>query len=80
MRASGFELTGVFSGEDALLDAMEVRAIEQAAWWSTWHVFDAAWLQPGMADGIIRCLSAQQPIDIGQGENAGGGKEFRHGI
>jgi hypothetical protein len=56
---SGFELSGVFSGEDAFLDAMQVRAVEEAAWWSAWHVFDAARLQPGMADGIIGCLSAQ---------------------
>lgn len=67
VRASGFELPGVFSGEDAFLDAMEVSAIEQAARWSAWHVFDAARLQPGMADGLIRRLSAQQSIDIGEG-------------
>lgn len=47
---------------------------------AAWHLFEAAGLQPAVADGIVSRLPAQQPIDIGLAENAGLGEELGHEV
>jgi hypothetical protein len=73
-------LAGVFPGEEAVFDAADGFEIEEAALRAAWHVFEAAGLQPAVAEGVISRLSAQQPIDIGLTENAGVGEKFRHEV
>jgi hypothetical protein len=75
---SGFGLAGVFPGKQAVFDAVDVGQGVEAALWTTRYVLEAAWLQPAVADGVIRRLAAQEPIDIGQGDDAGVGEEFGH--
>ncbi len=58
---------------------MEVGQGVEAALGSAGHVLEAARLQPAVADGVIRGLATQQPIDIGQADDAGIWEEFGHG-
>ena len=76
--ASEFELAGVFPGEKAVFDALEISESEQAALWSTRDVLEAAGLQPATAEGVISRLPSQQSINIGLAEDAGVGEKFGH--
>jgi hypothetical protein len=58
-------LAGVFPGKEAVFDAADGFEIEEAALRAAWHVFEAAGLQPTVAEGVISRLPTQQPIDIG---------------
>jgi len=73
-------LAGVFPGKEAVFDAVDVGQGVEATLRSAWHVLEAAWLQPAVADGVIRRLATQEPIDIGQGNDAGIGERFGHEV
>jgi hypothetical protein len=64
-------LAGVFPGEEAFFDSADGFEIEEAALRAARHDFEAAGLQPTVAEGVISRLPAQQSIDIGLAENAG---------
>jgi hypothetical protein len=71
-------LAGVFPGEKAVFDALEISESEQAALGTAWHVFEAAGLQPAISEGVISRLPSQQSINIGLAEDAGVGEKFGH--
>jgi hypothetical protein len=80
MDGSLFGLAGVFPGEKAVFDALEISEGEQAALGTAWHVFEAAGLQPAIAEGVISRLPSQQSINIGLAEDAGIGEKFWHEV
>ena len=73
-------MTGVFPGKQAVFDAVDVGQGVEAALRTARHVLEAARLQPAVADGVIGRLAPQEPIDIGQGDDAGMGEEFGHEV
>jgi hypothetical protein len=75
---SGFGLAGVFPGKQAVFDAVNIGQGVEAALRTARHVLEAARLKPAVLDGVIGCLAAKEPVNIGQGDDAGMGEEFRH--
>jgi hypothetical protein len=73
-------LAGVFPGKEAVFDTVDVSQGIEAALRAAWHVLEAARLQPTVFDGVIGRLATQEPIDIGQGDDAGMGEEFGHEV
>lgn len=73
-------MAGVFPGKQAALDSADGFEIEVAALRVVWHDFEAARLQPAVAESVISRLPAQQTINTGLAKNVGVGEKFGHEI